>query len=67
MRRSDFQTLVNLGRRAGLHTDAIYRALAGRRPTANDLLTGRGDGNGYHWTCDASGRFAYSAETGRRR
>jgi hypothetical protein len=45
--RTDYRTLVNRGRKAGLNTSELYRALAGRPPLTSDSFHGLADGNGF--------------------
>src|SRR4051794_23893188 len=45
-RYSDYQTLINRGRKAGLSTRELYAAMATRPPEGADDA-GRADGNGY--------------------
>ena len=47
MRHTDYRTLVDRGRKAGLKTTDIYSALSARRPEAGDRNFGEADGNGY--------------------
>jgi hypothetical protein len=46
MRHTDYRTLVDRGRKAGLKTADIYNALTSRRPEAGDRFVGETDGNG---------------------
>jgi hypothetical protein len=46
MRHTDYRTLVDRGRKAGLKTNDLYNALAARRPEAGDRNIGETDGNG---------------------
>jgi len=46
MSRTDYRTLIDRGRKAGLGTSELYTALASRRPEAGDQV-GQSDGNGY--------------------
>jgi hypothetical protein len=46
MPRTDFQRLVDRGRKAGLGTSELYRALGARRPEVGDQRS-RTDGNGF--------------------
>jgi hypothetical protein len=46
MSRTDYRTLINRGRKAGLGTAELYSALAARRPETGDHV-GESDGNGY--------------------
>ena len=47
MSRSDYRTLLNHGRKAGLNTREMYAALATRRPEAHDNSNRMGDDNGF--------------------
>jgi hypothetical protein len=46
MPRTDYQRLIDRGRKAGLGTPELYRALGARRPEVGDQLC-RTDGNGF--------------------
>lgn len=52
MRHTDYNSLIDHGRKAGLGTRELYDALTARRPEANDRLAGTADGNGYVATYD---------------
>jgi hypothetical protein len=60
--RSNNRTLIDRGRKAGLRTNEIYGALAGRRPLAQDVDDGS-DSNGFRTTIDAAGHQVYQPET----
>jgi hypothetical protein len=62
MKRSDYRTLIDLGRKAGLRTSEIYGALSGRRPTVQDVEAGS-DGNGFRAGYNAAGHQVYQPET----
>jgi hypothetical protein len=47
MSRSDYRTLLNHGRKAGLNTREMYSALATRPLEAHDIKTHLADGNGF--------------------
>jgi hypothetical protein len=47
MSRSDYRTLLNHGRKAGLNTREMYAALATRPLEAHDVKTHLADGNGF--------------------
>lgn len=47
MRRTDYRTLIDRGRKAGLQTADLYNALTARRPEAGDRNFGESDGNGF--------------------
>lgn len=46
MGRTSYHNLIDLGRKAGLGTSELYRALAARRPDVHDPGE-RADGNGF--------------------
>jgi hypothetical protein len=47
MSHTDYQTLINRGRKAGLGTRELYSALASRPPEAGDQGPGQTDSNGF--------------------
>jgi hypothetical protein len=47
MSRSDYRTLLNRGRKAGLSTREMYSALATRPPEAHEDGNRQSDGNGF--------------------
>jgi len=61
MKRSDYRTLIDRGRKAGLRTTEIYGALSGHRPSVQDLESG-GDSNGFKATFDAAGHQVYQPD-----
>jgi hypothetical protein len=56
MHRSDYRTLVDRGRKAGLKTADLYNALAARPPEAGDYVPGQADGNGFITAYDQQGQ-----------
>jgi hypothetical protein len=56
MRRTDYRTLINRGRKAGLQTADLYNALAGQRPEAGDRNWRETDGNGFVSGVDSHGQ-----------
>lgn len=66
MSRSDFRTLINRGRKAGLKTSELYSALSSHRPAAQDVEGGGRDGNGFLAGIDATGHQAYMPEMPKR-
>jgi hypothetical protein len=58
MSRSDYHTLINRGRKAGLKTSELYRALSARPPEATDA-GGQSDENGFVVGYTASGQRVY--------
>jgi hypothetical protein len=66
MRATDYRTLINRGRKAGLRTAELYTAIAGRRPEIGDQVGGVGDGNGFVAGFDARGQHVvFHPSTGR--
>ncbi len=63
MPRTHYDTLVNRGRKAGLGTGELYRALASRAPEAGERPE-QGDGNGYISGLAANGRRVYRPMNG---
>jgi hypothetical protein len=55
-RNSNYRTLINRGRKAGLTTGEIYSAMATRPTEGTDLSQGELDGNGFVTSYDAKGR-----------
>jgi hypothetical protein len=47
MRHTDYRTLIDRGRKAGLTTSDLYNAMTARRPEASDRNFGESDGNGF--------------------
>ena len=64
MSRSDYRTLLNHGRKAGLSTRELYNALASRPPEAGDNR-GQADGNGLVIDYMQAGRRNYRPMNGR--
>jgi hypothetical protein len=59
MSRSDYRTLLDHGRKAGLNTSELYRALATRPAEAHDHSDRSGDGNGFVSQYLQGGRRVY--------
>jgi hypothetical protein len=59
MRHTDYRTLINRGRKAGLNTTELYTALATRPPEAGDHLSGKADGNGFAPAFDHQGQRVF--------
>lgn len=64
MSRTDYRTLIDRGRKAGLGTSELYSALTARRPEASD--EGRTDGNGFVPDYGNNGRREYHPQAGSR-
>jgi hypothetical protein len=56
MRHTDYRTLIDRGRKAGLKTTDLYNALAGRRAQAGDRNWHETDGNGFVSAVDSQGQ-----------
>ncbi|MBY0523256.1 MAG: hypothetical protein K2R98_07650 [Gemmataceae bacterium] len=65
MSRIDYRTLIDRGRKSGLGTSELYRALATRRPEAGDQHLGQTDGNGFVSDYGLNGRRVYHPTQGR--
>ena len=59
MRHIDYRTLIDRGRKAGLGTSELYRAIAARRPEGGDQMFGQSDGNGFVPGFDQQGQRIY--------
>jgi hypothetical protein len=59
MRHSDYQTLIDRGRKAGLKTTDLYSALTSRPPELGDQLDGQNDGNGFVRAVDRQGQSVF--------
>ena len=59
MSRSDYRTLINRGRKAGLCTTELYQAMAARPPEAMEQNHGQADGNGFVGGYDRGGHRVY--------
>ena len=53
------RALLELGRKAGLHTGELYRALTSRPPSPGEAPTGQADTNGYVEQFDSQGHRRY--------
>jgi hypothetical protein len=58
MSHTDYRTLLNRGRKAGLNTAELYSAMAAR-PAAGDGPTGQADANGFVSAVDQRGQRVY--------
>jgi hypothetical protein len=63
----DYRRLISLGRKAGLHTQEMYQAMATRPPEAGDRSTGQADTNGYIPMYGRNGQRIYQPSTGQTR
>jgi hypothetical protein len=67
MSRSDYRTLIDRGRKAGLRTSELYQAMATRPPEASEQNFGQADSNGYVSSYDQGGHLVYRPADGSRR
>jgi hypothetical protein len=65
MRHTDYRTLINRGRKAGLQTADLYNALAGRRPEAGDRNWRETDSNGFISAVDSHGQNIFQPADNR--
>ena len=65
MRHTDYRTLIDRGRKAGLKTTELYNALAGRRAEAGDRNWRETDGNGFVSSVDAHGQNIFQPADNR--
>jgi len=66
MSRTDYRTLLNHGRKAGLSTRELYSALATRPLQAHDVGSHRADGNGFVSDVTSRGQPVYRPLNGSR-
>ena len=60
MSHTNYQTLINRGRKAGLTTRELYSAMATRFAEAGrEAVPGQPDGNGFVFGYDQQGRLIY--------
>lgn len=59
MYHHDYRSLVDQGRKAGLNTSDLYRALEARPPENGDTVRGATDSNGFLPCYDANGHVVY--------
>ncbi len=67
MSRSDYRTLIDRGRKAGLGTSELYQAMTSRPPEAMERGFGQADGNGFVSTYDKGGHRVYQPVGSSRR
>jgi hypothetical protein len=67
MSHTDNRTLIDRGRKAGLGTSEIYRAISARRPGDADMGVGQADCNGFVSTYNQAGQRVYRPVGGYRR
>ena len=64
---SDYRTLINRGRKAGLNTRELYSALAGRPEETSEQVLGVSDCNGFVLGHNAAGQRVFRPGTGNAR
>jgi len=65
MARMDYRTLIDRGRKAGLGTSEMYRALATLRPQSGEHVPEEADGNGFIPGYGQNGQRVYRPSSGR--
>ena len=65
MSHSQHRRFLDRGRKAGLNTADLYRALSARPPVAGDGPTGQPDSNGYVGTVTSTGQRTYAPQPRR--
>ena len=65
MSRTNYRNLIDRGRKAGLGTAELYRAMAARRPEADDQNLRQSDSNGFVTGVGGDGRRVYLPLMGR--
>jgi hypothetical protein len=66
MSHTDYRTLINRGRKAGLGTSELYRAIASQ-PAEGSQALGQADGNGFVSTYNHQGQRVYQPVGNYRR
>jgi hypothetical protein len=66
MHRSNYRTLIDRGRKAGLKTAELYNAITSRPPEAGDVI-GQADGNGFVSAYDQQGQRVFHPLDAQRR
>jgi hypothetical protein len=59
MRHTDYRILIDRGRKAGLGTAELYRAMGSRQPETGERPLGETDGNGFVSNYNHQGRREY--------
>jgi hypothetical protein len=65
MNRMSMRRLLDRGRKAGLNTADLYRALSARHPATGDEAPGQADCNGYVPQLDSNGQRTYTPHARR--
>jgi hypothetical protein len=66
MSRSDYNTMINRGRKAGLSTRELYPAMATRPVEGSQQVPGQADCNGFVSSVTLRGHRVYQPAGGRR-
>jgi hypothetical protein len=66
MSRTDYRTMIDRGRKAGLGTSELYRAMATMRQGVNQAI-GQSDGNGFVSVYNEQGQRVYQPVGNDRR
>jgi hypothetical protein len=56
---TDYRTLINRGRKAGLSTRELYSAMSGGHVESGEPFSGQADSNGFVASFDQYGRRVY--------
>lgn len=67
MSHSDYRTLINRGRKAGLGTSELYQAITSHRPEGTEPVAGQADCNGFISCYDQNGQRIYRPAEGSER
>lgn len=59
MNHTDYRSLIDKGRKSGLKTSELYRALSSRPADTSDFVKFAGDGNGFAPALDEHGHSIY--------
>jgi hypothetical protein len=59
MHRTDYRTLIDRGRKAGLRASELYQAIASRPPEGGDQVLGQADCNGFVMGYNQAGQRVY--------
>jgi hypothetical protein len=65
MFHTDYRTLIDRGRKAGLNTSDLYTSIAARPPEANELTGGQADENGFVAGYNQKGQRIYRPGSNR--
>jgi hypothetical protein len=59
MGHTDYRTLIDRGRKAGLNAAELYRAIAARQPEGGEQAVGQADCNGFVMGYNQAGQRVY--------